>query len=105
MNITIHHTHHYDDPFCKRVIELLESIMVDTTKLAADVATLIAKFNDLSGQVAALKAAQASNDQTAVQAAIDAIDATVQGALNPPPTGASQGSTGAVAGTTTQAGT
>ena len=67
--------------------------MVDFTKAQADIAAqttvlqgvvvgvqaLNASNTDLTAQVAALKAAVAANDPTAVQAALDNIDAGIQG--------------------------
>lgn len=61
--------------------ENLETIMVDTSKLAADLASLVsgvkAKFDTLSKQVTDLQAAVAANDPAATQAAVDVIDKSV----------------------------
>lgn len=75
-----------------QILEKENEAMVDYTKLQADVAAqttvlqsiavgvqgLNTSNADLTKQVATLQAALAANDQTAVQAAADAIDASVQ---------------------------
>jgi phage shock protein A len=68
------------------ILTKLETIMVDTTKLAADVAALktavataITDLGALSTDIAALKAQIAASGDPAQQAAVDAIDQTVTG--------------------------
>lgn len=80
------------DRLDQRFGNLERRIMVDFSKVNADVAaetdalTAVAKYvqgqnaalDDANAQIVALKAAIAANDPTAVQAAVDALDANVQ---------------------------